>query len=172
MEKRSLAHPQPARVLPAADRSDWAISIDDETISWELLEHRACKVANALDSLRPCATVAVLAHNCLEWGEILIGNCRAGGRIVPVNWHLTAAEIVPVLVDSEADLLIVDSANARMGAEAAAGAGLEAVLEVGSSYDKWRDAADDARVMSISSRSPPSSTRGWLRSNVRPASMS
>ena len=147
MGEQSLAEPQPAQVLPADDRSAWAISIDGETISWDVLEHRARKVARALDSLRSRVTVAVLAHNCLEWGEILIGNCRAGGRIVPVNWHLTAAEIVPVLLDSEADLLIVDAANARAGAEAAAEAGLEVVLEIGSSYDEWRADADDAPLV-------------------------
>jgi long-chain acyl-CoA synthetase len=143
MTEAALADAQPVHVLPVADRTAVALQIDDQIITWDLLEHRARKTARALDRCRPCATVAVLADNCVEWGEVLIGNARAGGRLVPVNWHLTAAEIVPLLLDSQADLLIVDPEHAGVGMEAAAEAGVELVLEIGSTYDAWRDAVSD-----------------------------
>lgn len=107
--------------------------------TWAQLEEAAARVANGLRALglQEGDRVAVLARNRPEWVETQLGNLRAGTRLVPVNWHLTAAEAAFILADSGAQVLVTDPDDAEVAAEAAAQAGVAHVLVAGSSYDQW-----------------------------------
>ena len=52
--------------------------------------------------------VALLCTNRAEFAEVLSAAMRAGMRVTPVNWHLTADEIAYVVRDCEAKALFAD----------------------------------------------------------------
>ncbi len=88
---------QPIDVLPATAVSPDAEALwtEERSLSWTELEARSRRFAQGLRKagVDEGETWAVLATNRFEWGEMSIGNGRAGSRYVPLNWHLTAAEI-------------------------------------------------------------------------------
>lgn len=131
--------------MPETDEQDVAVTTDDRSLTWGDLEARARRLANALGStgVGVGGAWAVLAHNRAEWAEVLMGNARAGSRYVPLNWHLTAAEIGELLVDSGATLLVVDESLGDAGREAAARAGVDQVIELGAEYEEWLDGVTD-----------------------------
>ena len=47
-----------------------------------------------------------------------MGNVRARSKYVPLNWHLTSTEVAELLVDSAAQLLIVDEGLESVGEDA------------------------------------------------------
>ena len=57
---------------------------------------RSCRLANALIGLglQKGDRVAVLAYNCVEWAEIYVAAAKAGLIAVPVNFRLSAPEVV------------------------------------------------------------------------------
>ena len=123
-----------------------AVTTPDRQLTWGELEARARRLANALDrlDLGGGGTWAVLSHNRVEWPEIVMGNARAGSRYVPLNWHLTAAELAELLVDSGAALLVTDPTLATVGRAAAERAGVSLVIELGPDYEAWLLDAGDA----------------------------
>ncbi|MDX2381684.1 MAG: AMP-binding protein [Acidimicrobiia bacterium] len=131
---------QPWRLYPAEDPDALAIRmVGGGTRTWDELETRARRVARALGAERIEAggAFAVLAENRLEWGELHAGNARAGTRLVPLNWHLTARELSELLTDSGAQLLISDEQHGERGREAAALAGIDRFLTLGEEYEGW-----------------------------------
>src|SRR5580692_719128 len=58
--------------------------------------------------LKPGDPVALLCSNRAEFLEVLQGTLRAGFRITPVNWHLTAEEIAYVVNDCQAKALFAE----------------------------------------------------------------
>jgi len=73
--------------------------------------------------------VLLLCGNRPEFAEVVVARERGGLRLVPVNWHLSAAEIAFIVADSGARAVIAD---ARFAATAASTAGhLEVRLAVG-----------------------------------------
>ena len=138
---------QPVRLLPAVD--PWAEAIrlvDGGWRSWDELERRGRRLARALESsgVSSGAVFAVLAENQLEWGELYLGNARAGSRLVPLNWHLTARELSELLVDSGAQLVITDAAHREQAEAAAAAVGIDRLIMLGDEYEHWLAAAPDA----------------------------
>jgi long-chain acyl-CoA synthetase len=75
--------------------------------------------------------LALMCSNRPEFGEVLFACQRAGLRITPVNWHLTADEAAYIVSDCEAKALIADArfadAAARI-AELAPGAGVRLAI--------------------------------------------
>lgn len=53
--------------------------------------------------------VALLCSNRAEFCEVLSAAMRAGMRVTPVNWHLTADEIAYVISDCQAKALFADA---------------------------------------------------------------
>lgn len=123
-----------------------AIISSEGSRSWAELEASIRRLANGLAALglRPGDKVAVLSHNRPEFIEVLLGNLRAGTWHVPLNWHLTVAEISYILKDSGSVVLITDESNADTARAAAADAGVEHVLILGGSYDSWLAKQSDA----------------------------
>lgn len=138
---------QPDFLLPlsAVDPDGEAVWTPDATRTWAELERRGRRVATGLWGLGldPGMAWGLLAHNRIEWAELLLGNARSGCRYVPLNWHLTPPEIAELLADSGARFLIVDESNAELGAAAAELAGIDRIITLGLDYDEWVDAQPD-----------------------------
>ncbi|MCP4871765.1 MAG: long-chain fatty acid--CoA ligase [Proteobacteria bacterium] len=62
--------------------------------------------------LRAGDRVAVLARNCLEQVELLLGAARLGVIVVPLNWRLAGPELAAMLEDAEPSVLLVDGVSA------------------------------------------------------------
>jgi long-chain acyl-CoA synthetase len=86
------------------------VTADDRVLSWADVEHRSRCLARALDGsgLGEGDVWGVLARDRVEWAEFGLGNARAGTRVVPLNWHLTATEIAALLDDSGCHLVVVE----------------------------------------------------------------
>jgi long-chain acyl-CoA synthetase len=59
--------------------------------------------------------VALVASNRAEFVEVLAATLRAGFRLTPVNWHLTADEIAYILNDCEARAVFCEARIAACG---------------------------------------------------------
>jgi len=136
-------------ILPStADTPDAvAVTAPQGSLTWAAVERNARRVSNGLvaQGLAVGDRWALLAHNRLEWAELVLGSLLAGTRYVPLNWHLTVPELEYLLTNSGATLLVVDEANAEKGRAAAHAAGItdERIVVIGPQYQAWRDAQPD-----------------------------
>jgi long-chain acyl-CoA synthetase len=76
--------------------------------------------------LEPGDAVATVLPNSAAMIEAYLAVMQAGWYLVPINYHLTAAEIAYILQDSEAKTFICHARYGRAGAEAAAEASFPA----------------------------------------------
>ncbi len=88
-----------------------ALTLDGTTVAWSQLYERCQRVAGAL---KPAGVgvgdrVAFLDKNGIESFEVLFGGSLIGAVNVAVNWRLAPPEIVYVVNDSEAKVLIVSA---------------------------------------------------------------
>ena len=90
-----------------------AISIYDShgTHTFAKINANANRIARFLraQGLEPGDPVALLCSNRAEFVEVLQGSLRAGLRLTPVNWHLTADEIAYVVNDCQAKVLFAET---------------------------------------------------------------
>lgn len=84
--------------------------------SWEVFANRVAKLAGALKSLglQPESRVAILSLNSDRYLEYFYGVVWAGGIIVPLNIRLAAPELVYILNDAAAQILVVDDTFKEM----------------------------------------------------------
>jgi long-chain acyl-CoA synthetase len=89
-------------------RNAGGVRLGDVRLPVDELRARARRAATGLQSLgiRDGAAVALLLRNDLPLFEATGAARLAGGCVVPLNWHLTAAEILPLLADSGARVLV------------------------------------------------------------------
>jgi long-chain acyl-CoA synthetase len=106
----------------APDRPALLSEHGDRTFSE--LNGRANQLARALRRLGlvPGDGVALLCANRPEFAEVLGATQRAGFRLTPVNWHLTAGEAGYIVDDCEAKAFVGDERFAALAMEAAAAA--------------------------------------------------
>jgi long-chain acyl-CoA synthetase len=133
---------QPERLLSPRDPSTPAVIADERVLSWDDLERRARCLARALhgSGLGEGDVWGVLARNRAEWAEFGLGNTRAGTRLVPLNWHLTATEIAALLSDSGCRLVVVEPELRDL---VASFEGVD-LVELGPQYEAWLDSSGDA----------------------------
>lgn len=100
-----------------------AVRTADRARTYGELNARANQLTRALRArgIRAGDGVALLCSNRCEFAEAYAATRRAGLRLTPVNWHLTAEEVAYVVRDSDARALI---AEARLGASAERAAAL------------------------------------------------
>ena len=138
---------QPVNILQATNETPdtTAVRFGDTMLTWSELERRARKLATALYDLgiRDEERCGVLAFNRLEWPELYVGTARAGSRLVMLNWHLKAAEIRELLIDSGCPIIVVDDANEAVAKEAAGGTSVERIVVFGDEYEDWIGSARD-----------------------------
>ena len=63
--------------------------------------------------------------NSAEALALFFAAAQTGLYVVPVNWHLTAAEVAYILADSGARTFVAHERFGEVAAEAAAGAGID-----------------------------------------------
>ncbi|TCK26300.1 long-chain-fatty-acid--CoA ligase [Pseudonocardia endophytica] len=87
-----------------------AIVEGDSVLTWSLLHERAKQTAAALhrDGARPGARVVYLGKNSAWFFPYLFGCAMAGAVATPVNWRLAVRELVEIVDDTEATVLLVD----------------------------------------------------------------
>jgi long-chain acyl-CoA synthetase len=127
--------------------------------TWRELDAR---VNRWIDVLAGCGlgagdVVAAVLTNRREAVELLLAGLHAGVTVVPVNWHLTAAEIAYLLADSGARAVIADDPLAPVVARAleSAGVGCPVRLVTGA-----RPAAGFAAVEPLLDRADPGEPAG------------
>ena len=85
----------------------------DRKWDYAALDHVVAQCASMLSKnsgMAPGARVAMLAHNCAEHIILHHACTRAGLIFVPLNWRLSATEIVALLENAEPALLVGDDA--------------------------------------------------------------
>jgi long-chain acyl-CoA synthetase len=106
----------------------------DGTIhSWGKVNAQANRIVRLLrqHGLKPGDAVALVCSNRAEFVEVLAATQRAGWRITPVNWHLTADEIAYIVNDCEAKAGFFDVRVAASAAAAAQCPGLSVKVAIG-----------------------------------------
>jgi long-chain acyl-CoA synthetase len=104
-----------------------AILSDAGARTFRELNANANRLVSALAArgVGPGAHVAVLCPNVPAFAETYVAATRAGWRLVPVNWHLTAEEVAYIVDNADAVALV---AHARFR-DAAAAAGMAPKLK-------------------------------------------
>jgi long-chain acyl-CoA synthetase len=87
-----------------------AVVCGETRYTWEVFDQRTDALARGLASLgvQRGDRVAVLMLNCHRYLELYYACARMGAAIVPLNIRLARPEIVFILNDSEAKVLVVD----------------------------------------------------------------
>lgn len=124
-----------------------ALICGPRTLSYKgLIARMRClgNAGSAVHGLRPGDRVALIAPNCLEFTEIVVGLADLGVVVATLNPRLTPSELGPILADCDPRLVIVHPDAAALG-EFARGLGLP-LLRLGPDYDRLLSAASDAPV--------------------------
>jgi acyl-CoA synthetase (AMP-forming)/AMP-acid ligase II len=97
------------RKMAAAYLSRPAVVYNGEVMTFATLEARASSVANGLTraGLGLGDRIAILDRNHPSFFELLYGAAKIGAVIVPINFRLASPEIVHVLNDSGASMLVI-----------------------------------------------------------------
>ncbi len=142
------------------------------TVSYAELAARADQYGRGLQALglRPGDCVAGMLPNSTEALALFFAAIQTGLYVVPVNWHLAAAEVAYILADSGAAAFVAHERFAAVAAEAAETAGIKenarfAVGEVGGFTPLAAlGAVQHGAAPSRAPRAPP-----WSTPRARPA---
>ncbi|THD51756.1 AMP-binding protein, partial [Phenylobacterium sp.] len=106
---------------------------DGKTHSWGMVNAQANRIVRLLRAkgLKAGDAVALVCSNRAEFVEVLVATQRAGWRITPVNWHLTADEIAYIIKDCEAKAVFCEARVASSEAAVAQCPGLLAKVAIG-----------------------------------------
>jgi acyl-CoA synthetase (AMP-forming)/AMP-acid ligase II len=129
------AHPTAAHSADGADEMPWAglwrdlcdhqaerfgdktafVNVDGSELSFAAFRTRVYRLNNAVArmGLRKGDRVAILAKNRTEYVEVY-GLASSGIITVPLNWRLTAAELLPLLEHSAPALIVADEQHAAL----------------------------------------------------------
>ncbi|ROO86367.1 fatty-acyl-CoA synthase [Actinocorallia herbida] len=118
------AHGRPDRI---------ALRFEGASTTYRDLHTRLTALAGALHArgVTHGDRVAILMTNRPEFAETLLAISRLGAIGVPVNFRLTAPEVVHIITDSGAKALITEAALAPLAAEARASAPVAALVVAG-----------------------------------------
>lgn len=91
------------------------VNTDGAELSFAGYRARVNRLNHALAArgLRKGDRVAILAKNCTEYLEVY-GLARTGIVVVPLNWRLTAQELLPLLRHCDPALIVADHAHAAL----------------------------------------------------------
>jgi acyl-CoA synthetase (AMP-forming)/AMP-acid ligase II len=141
-----------ARLQAKARPDSTAFVFEGRTTTFAQFDARTNKTANALIAagVKPGARVSYVGKNSDHYFEALTGAAKAGVVIAPVNWRLAPPEIVYILGDCRAEVLLVGGEFvdlARKIAPELPHLRLIVAMEGGApewpSYETWRDAQSD-----------------------------
>jgi long-chain acyl-CoA synthetase len=134
------------------DLAEWALRTPDRIAiashagnrTFAELDGNANRLARALQArgLVPGDAVALLAGNRPEFVETWLACQRAGFRLTPVNWHLTADEVAYIVDDCEAKALVT-TGDLEVAAAACAGSGSTLVTgDAGEVFESFETALE------------------------------
>jgi long-chain acyl-CoA synthetase len=83
--------------------------------------------------------VALVCSNRAEFVDVLIATRRAGLRVTPVNWHLTADEIGYIISDCEAKAVFCERRITASAAAAAQAPNVRVKVAIGGPIDGFLD---------------------------------
>src|SRR5271165_6573097 len=129
-----------------------ALRHGERELTYAELHERSSRLANALLRLgvRDGDRVAYLGRSAPEVIELLAACSKIGAVIVPLNWRLSDRELVGVLSNAQAPLLIADTAYLQTAERLRVAADTELELRIvgadgRDAYEPWlaeHDAAD------------------------------
>src|SRR5690242_20151063 len=96
--------------LQAAERGDaTAFEFEGRATSFAAFNRHASQVANGLiaEGLKKGTHICYLGKNSDHYYEALFGAAKAGMVMAPVNWRLAPPEIVYIVNDCRAEILLV-----------------------------------------------------------------
>jgi long-chain acyl-CoA synthetase len=140
-----------------------ATAADGTGLTFAQLDDESRRLASLLAArgLQPGDTAAILMENIPRYLAAAWGALRAGLRIVPVNWHLSAAEAVYIANDSGARALITSGTLAPLAGEIAASSPvLDVRLMAGGPADGFEDL--DAALAASSPERPGQEPGGQI----------
>lgn len=113
--------PSFAAELTQSQPEEIAIRDEIRSLCWADVDDILNRVANGLNRLDLGADrrVAVFAENAVETAMANLGGLIAGASVVPVNFHLTAAEVAYILGDAGVRVLFADAKTLERAIEAA-----------------------------------------------------
>jgi long-chain acyl-CoA synthetase len=99
----------------AAPERTAVIDPDGSVLTFGQLSHRVNRISHALRThgLGPGDVVAVIVRNGHEYLELQLAAGQVGVVMVPVNWHLSLSEILYIVQDSGASLVVAAAEQAR-----------------------------------------------------------
>lgn len=133
-----------------------ALILDDQSLTYDQLNRRVNRLAHALleMDLQKGDRVAVLTHNSIEYYEIYLALCKAGGVMVPFNNLLRERELVRDMAYVRPRFLFYQSEFGPMAAKVMAKTGsLEKAVCLGTLADA--DHLDYERLMEGQSEAEP-----------------
>ena len=91
------------------------------TRTFRELNQRCNQLVRAVRALgiQPGDGVALMCANTCEFAEVMWMTRRAGLRLTPINWHLTATEVAYIVADSDARVFFAQGRFAAVAHEAA-----------------------------------------------------
>ena len=124
-----------------------ALRCVDEKLDYASLSERIQRVAGGLQQagLRRGECVALLAPNCLEYPEILLGIADAGGVAVTLNPRFTTHEVISASRDCGARWLFLHSACGELDSHSLNQI-FDRVIMIDGDYPAWRDTASPGRI--------------------------
>jgi long-chain acyl-CoA synthetase len=93
-----------------AERPDAiAVEVDDRSVTFGDLDRRSSQVANALlrAGVQRGDRVASIDKNGVEFFEVTFGLAKVGAVNVAVNWRLAPAEMLQIIDDAKAEVVLV-----------------------------------------------------------------
>jgi long-chain acyl-CoA synthetase len=114
--ERSSDHPRGFYELaPTRPDVPAIISPDGTRLTFGVLARRVNRISRALRAhgIAPGGTFGVIVHNGPEYLELMLAAGQIGALMVPINWRLAAGELLYILRDSAAEVLITDAGQAR-----------------------------------------------------------
>jgi fatty-acyl-CoA synthase len=116
-----------------------AIVEGDKRINYRDLNLRVNRAAHALQKMgvKPGDRVSIIAFNCIEFVELIMGAAKIGAMLVPLNWRLTPYELSFIVTDSGAQTIIFDPSFAKAVEEIKAKVSVKNYISLGSESFGW-----------------------------------
>jgi long-chain acyl-CoA synthetase len=160
-----MAHPDTYRTLLLSDglhasAARWprkaALICNGRTFTYATLAERVRRVCGGAQALglRHGDRVAILAPNCIEYPELVVGLSDAGAIVATLNPRSTPHELAAACDDCGARLVFAHPSLAAV-AHAAPCATVERVIELGAEYDAWLDAAPQSGPLAALAETDP-----------------
>lgn len=128
-----------------ADPDRLLVSDGSLTLSRAAFDERVNRTISLLraEGIDEGARLGILAKNSTDFMTVAIGCSLAGISVVPVNTHLTIAEVSYILEASKTEALVVGPPVEARGKNAAADAGIGTVINMADLEDRLADAGPD-----------------------------